>query len=953
MKQLSLSVLTSCILFCGASAQNLNGQLDDISELSTKQTIPITMPDGIKLMTDVYLPILRDSLMIDIDIPLVGNQRIQLLPRGVQYIMYDSINGQPNPLPFQLPMVFSRTPYNKGSWDQAAAPINILGYSYAVQDMRGRYQSEGVYMPLLSDGWNKNAYHPEYGHILDVTPLSDPRNGNRHEDGYNSIQAILAQNWPFDNDGNGVMDTTDKLTNGRIGMFGASALGYNQYQAAAARKIDPNAPGLKCLIPIVATQEFYRSTGFQNGVFRDNLVTGWLKGQIFTGTDDDLNALDNDIDNDMHSSADYGLPNKFEAANRAINHFAVVPYRDGLAGYYPNHIGRSDMDASRAPVNAQGLGDPNGTISRYTNMEVPMFHFTGWWDIFIDGQIETWQLLKKHLDPNKKSQKLQKIIIGPWAHQTMGSRTTGDMTYPQNVTDIIGISLDDFSNTSLPIAQALQSEIISWYRYNMNYDSTQFLGEPKAFIPESQVWNTFATIFKVRVPAANYKIPLHQLIAFMNGTGGLNGLKIAVKDILTNNENIFTIDVPALGNPLIPGFDTGNINPIPYKDFSTVPDVRIYVVGPVDDGVPENENVGNYWFGTDHFPMWNGIRWENYYLHQNGTLDKSAPTTDEGFKIIVHDPNEPVRTIGGGNMLEKTPDGLRDSQGQFDLTQWTQHTMDIPGVIQFESSVLTDTVCIIGFPEATLYAKSNPSGVQNGPTDTDFFVRIVDVYPDGRELFVVEGCVNARARAYAKSLLINQEDDNAVFDNINIGEIYEYAFRMLPIAYTFGRQHKIKILISSSNYTRYQVNPNLPIMPGEFFRRKPGDGQKYTYNGVLMTPRVAINRVAFSNAHPSHIRLPIYDQALAGVEEAPTTIEPTDALVVYPNPTSAEALVSVNYSGSFELSITDISGKAVMSKNFVGDQSTVNVQHLSNGMYSITVKDLNNGKRFGNKLIKK
>jgi len=304
-------------------------------------------------------------------------------------------------------------------------------------------------------------------------------------------------------------------------------------------------------------------------------------------------------------------------------------------------------------------------------------------------------------------------------------------------------------------------------------------------------------------------------------------------------------------------------------------------------------------------------------------------------------------------MLEKTPDGLRDSQGQFDLTQWTQHTMDIPGVIQFESAALTDTVCIMGFPEATLYAKSNPSGVQNGPTDTDFFVRIVDVYPDGRELFVVEGCVNARARAYAKSLLMNQEDDNAVFDNINIGEIYEYAFRMLPIAYTFGRQHKIKVLISSSNYTRYQVNPNLPIMPGEFFRRKPGDGQKYTYNGVQMTPRVAINRVAFSNTHPSHISFPIYDQALAGIEEIPTTIEPVDALVVYPNPTTAEALVSVNYSGSFELNITDISGKVVMRKNFTGDQYTVDVQHLSNGMYSINLHDLNTGKRFGNKLIKK
>lgn len=953
MKRLLFSIFTLSILLSDTFAQNLNGQLDDITELSTKRTIPVVMPDGIKLMTDVYLPILQDSLLIDINIPLVGNQRIQLLPRGVQYIMYDSVNGQPNPMPFQLPMVFSRTPYDKGSWDQAAAPVNILGYSYAVQDMRGRYQSEGVYMPLLSDGWSKEPYHPEYGHILDVTPLSDPRNGNKHEDGYNSIQALLNQDWMFDNDGNGTFETSGKLTNGRIGMFGASALGYNQYQAAAARKIDPNAPGLKCLIPIVATQEFFKSTGFHNGVLRDNLVTGWLKGQIFTGTDDDLNAIDNDIDNNLHSATDYGLPNKFEAANRAINHFAVVPYRNGLAGYYPNSIGRSDMDASRAPVNAQGLGDANGTINRYTNMEVPMFHLSGWWDIFVDGQIETWQLLKHHLNPNGKSQKMQKIVIGPWAHQTIGARTTGDMTYPENVSDIIGISIDDFSNSSLPIAQALKSEIISWYRYNMNYDSSQFLGEPKAFIAESQVWNTVATFFQVRVPAENYKIPLHQLIAFMNGTGGLKGLKIAVKDIISNNENVFSVDVPALGNPLIPGFEAGNINPIPYKDFHTVPDVRLYIIGPVNDGVPANQGVGNYWFGTDYFPLKSGIRWEDYYLHQNGTLNQSAPTTDEGFKMIVHDPNNPVRTIGGGNMLEKTPDGLRDSQGQFDLSQWSSYTMDHPGVIQFESAALQDTLTVIGFPEATLYAKSNPSGVQNGPTDTDFFVRILDVYPDGREMFVVEGAVNARARAYARSLVLDQEDDNAPFDNINIGEIYEYNFRMLPLGYTFGREHKIKILISSSNYTRYQVNPNLPIMPGEFFRRKPGDGQKYTYNGVLMSPRIAINRVAFSNVHPSRIRLPIYDQALASVDEAPTSVTPQNKLVVYPNPTTDETLVSLNYTGTFELQVIDITGKVVFSKNFMGDQYNFNVEQLPGGIYTVTVKDIHTGKRFAEKLVKK
>jgi predicted acyl esterase len=946
------NLLFVLLVFSALKAQNNNGQLDNIRELSTKYTIPITMPDGIDLMTDVYFPILQDCLLVDVNIPIVGTQRLQVLPKGIQFIMYDSVNGQPNPNPFQLPMVFSRTPYNKGSWDDAAAPINILGYSYAVQDMRGRYSSEGVYLPLYSDGWNKNPYHSNYGHVLDVTPLSDPRNGNKHEDGYNSIQAILDRNWNWDNNGDGIPETQAKLTNGRIGMFGASALGYNQYQAAAARKIDPSQPGLKCLIPIVATQEFFKSTGFQNGVFRDQLVNGWLKGQIFTGTDDNLNMFDNDIDNNMHSATDYGLPNKFEAANRAINHFSSVRYNNGPAGYYPNSIGRVDMDASRAPVNSQGLGDPNGQFSRYTNMEVPMFHFTGWWDIFTDGQIETWNLLRRHLDPNKKSKYLQKLVIGPWAHQTMGSRRTGDITYPENVADIIGFSLDDFSSSELPISKALQSEIISWYRYNMNYDSTQFLGEPKAFIAASNRWNTVASVFQIRFPARNYKVPLNQLIAFINGTEPLRGVTIAVRDIITQNENIITLDIPALGNSLIPGLDEGQIDEIPYTDFSRVPDVRFYVVGPVNDGVSLNQNVGNYWFGANEFPLTNGIRWDNYYLHQNGNIDRNVPVSNEGFKMYVHDPEDPIRTIGGSNMIVKTPDGLRDSQGQFDLTEWASYTMDRPGVIKFETDILQDTLNVIGFPKAVLYAKSNPAGTNSGPTDTDFFVRIVDVYPDGSEYFVVEGCVNARGRHYARSIFDGQENDNALFENINIGEIYEYAFEMLPIAYTFGRQHKMKVLISSSNYTRYQVNPNLPINDGEFFRRRPGDGQKYTFNGVEMEPRIAINRIAFSPEHPSRLMLPVFEQNLVATEEPAQNIDLNYTMQVYPNPVKENTVVYLNYSSNFKLSLIDVSGRVLVEEEYYGEQHLIDTSNLTKGLYLINVIDLDSGRKFTQKLVK-
>ena len=102
------------------------------------------------------------------------------------------------------------------------------------------------------------------------------------------------------------------------------------------------------------------------------------------------------VHNTLHTSWDYGNNNKFDAATEAIDHFTTWrPNENFMAGYYPNANGRADMDASRAMLNAAtGEGDPNGTLSRYTNMDVPAYHLFGWWDIFVDGQIETNNLMR-------------------------------------------------------------------------------------------------------------------------------------------------------------------------------------------------------------------------------------------------------------------------------------------------------------------------------------------------------------------------------------------------------------------------------------------------------------------------------------------------------------------------------------------------------------------------------
>jgi len=961
-----------------------NGKFEDMSELTTLYTIPFVMPDSTELMTDVFLPIVSDHLNVGIDIDGPGGfptQSIVLIQKGTQILIYDSLNGQPNPNIYKLPLIFTRTPYGKASQSHEGGTIGLLGYGYAVQDMRGRFTSQGVYLPLYSDSWSKNPYHPNSKHVLDVTALSDPKNGNRHEDGYNSIQFILnklKRNYDLNNDG--IIDTSDFMFNGRVGMYGASALGYNQYQAAAAHRIDPTQPGLKCLFPIVGPAEFFKSTGFHNGVFRDCLVTGWLKGQIYSGTDNvdqfqDSMAIvnDNDIQNTIHSSFDYGLPNKFVAANNAIDQFTSVRYIDtngnlGPAGYYPNSLNRKDMDVSRAMVDANGNGDINGTTSRYSNLEVPIFNLTGWWDIFIDGQIESRNNVEKYVSSTHGNKNLQKMVIGPWAHQTVGSRETGDMKgankYPINVYDGIGGEIAPEDGANLNITKIFKSNVFSWYRYNLNYNPGQYLGDPKFMIPESHRWQSLLNgLAFVRVPAENFKIPYFEFLNFMNGTDSLRNLHyqyVIGSDTINGNIVSGIITVPPTGQSQIAGLDPIHIDPPPFKDYATVPNVRFYVVGPINDGI--NTNVGNYWFSANTFPITTDIIKHKMYLHNSGTLSDAAPTTDEGYKMYVHDPDDPILTAGGGNMIEPIPNSTQVTQGQVDLASpaYAAYTMNRPGVIAFTGDLIPDSLSIIGFPVATLYAKSNPTGTSNGPTDTDFMIRILDVYPDGREMFVVEGAVNARAREYAKNLVENpsmDEDypfanDLTPFTNINPDQIYEYKFKCFPIGYTFGKNHKIKILISSSNFSRFQVNPNIPIADGEFFRREPGDGQgtSKTPDGIFMMPRIAVQRIAFSPQYPTNIELPVY-QGSSVLSISENNPRPAMEALIYPDPASDIVTIYLSKNSEYKATLFDITGKQIFQSETFKDMIKINVGEIPAGLYFVEIIDDKTTEKIDSKLI--
>jgi len=958
-------ILTVAALACFQGFANAqvrpNGRIDGIEELSTTIEYRFKMKDGVHLASDVSLPILADDLGFD-SIPInfgpinIVIPHLKIANKGWQYMQFP---GQKDP--FQLPVVFTRTPYGKGDPIQGQI-VSILGYANVTQDMRGRYRSEGTYYPMFSDSWDKRPYLGSIGHPLDTTKNHA---ANAHEDGIESLDFITSQ-LRWDSNGDSTIDANDRFVcNGTIGMFGASALANTQYQAAAVKKIDTSKPGLKCMVPVVGSCEFYHSTGHHNGVFRERIIDGWLRGQVERY--DFQDADDNSVLNDIHTLHDYG-PNIHypkDAAESAID-FWTTMHR----AHYPNSGFRSILDVSHAMLNEKGESDPNGKVSRYTNLDLPIYNLSGWYDIFVDGQIQTWQNLTKHISPKQKN--FQKLVIGPWAHQTIGSRVSGDMRqttkgdfrYKENVGMIIGAALDDVSPEN--IGDVAKSELIDWFR--------QFMGSPMVVFPPATEYQKVGQVLgseaEVLIPADTVKMPFEDFFNFINGTGGVN-IKIKVKGVtLFPEDQMIDLPIPATGQSLIGDRSGIKLEKGKYKNFDAsaadgVPNVRFYVAGPINDGIPENENVGNYWVQTDTFPLRSGVTKQKLYMHGDFTFSDKAPKAEETPRVFLADPDNPVPTHGGPNMIVYTPDNARLSQGQMDFSDplyrdvvldRQKHLIDgdsIPDLLSFTTPELSDTFSIAGFPTATLYAKAKPlSRLFADTTNCDFIVRVLDVYPDGQQLYVFEGAVNARAREYARTWAEGGENPNIGFSNIASDKIYEFKFRMLPIAYTFGKGHRMKVLISGTNYPRYQACPNVPLHDGEFFRRRPYEEKSYKYNNVELFPRKSLQTLHFAPDMPAHIEFPVRGkQMVTGMEDEKATALATETFRVYPNPANGLVAVSCESNKAYDVQLLNLMGQSLQSGHITNNICTLDVKELPSGVYVIRIAAQDGSQVLNRKLV--
>jgi hypothetical protein len=230
------------------------------------------------------------------------------------------------------------------------------------------------------------------------------------------------------------------------------------------------------------------------------------------------------------------------------------------------------------------------------------------------------------------------------------------------------------------------------------------------------------------------------------------------------------------------------------------PPVRIYVMGGGDaHKTPEGRLfVGGHWRDEQEWPLERAVA-TPYYLHSNGVLSGDKPAEGPPTTYLF-DPRNPVPTLGGNVSSQGTLmfQGAADQRCRtgFWLCSDTKPLSARNDVLVFQTAPLAADLEVTGRLMVKLWAASN------GP-DTDFTAKLIDVYPPnkdypgGVDLNIADSIVRARYR---------KGPGKAEF--LKPGQAEEFIIEMYPTSLVFQRGHRIRVDISSSNFPRFDVNPN-------------------------------------------------------------------------------------------------------------------------------------------------
>ena len=237
---------------------------------------------------------------------------------------------------YRFPVILVRTPYGKGM-EIPPGYSSFLNHGYAIvmQDVRGRYGSQGVFDALKQEG----------------------------PDGNDTLNWIAVQPW----------------SNGKIGMLGGSYLGIAQWRVALL-----NNPHLKAIFPVVAGSDDYFDRFYSpGGATKLGHRLLWLS----------LNMNAPGTATPKFDSYVSHLP--LRTSDRAATRQTVK--------FYQTILDHPEYDA---------FWKEQSVLANIQQVHVPVFQVGGWYDNYVESDLEAFTALHKMPGQEEKN----RILIGPWAH---------------------------------------------------------------------------------------------------------------------------------------------------------------------------------------------------------------------------------------------------------------------------------------------------------------------------------------------------------------------------------------------------------------------------------------------------------------------------------------------------------------------------------------------------------
>ena len=293
--------------------------MGSVSSIKVELDVPARMRDGTVLRADIYRP---------------------------------DANGK-------FPVLLKRTPYDKSVAVRRTAyldPIRAASHGYAVviQDVRGRYASEGDFSPFFQE----------------------------MNDGYDTIEWCAGQ--PY--------------SSGRVGMFGRSYHGATQWLAACK-----TPPALQAIYPGITASDYHEGWTYQGGAACWGFLVSWATNAL---------ALDNfaKLSRDKGFSSDVRrrLVRAIDDLEQGFRFLPLRDYphlRDGLAPYFYDWLAHPSADDYWRPVKIEDYHD---------RIQVAAFNAGGWFDIFLKGTIRNFTGIRARGPQEVRGR--QRLVIGPWHH---------------------------------------------------------------------------------------------------------------------------------------------------------------------------------------------------------------------------------------------------------------------------------------------------------------------------------------------------------------------------------------------------------------------------------------------------------------------------------------------------------------------------------------------------------